>query len=302
MFYYFTVGSSTSLGWLSATQYVSILSDGDAISSLGQCILQIWVLFIILTILFSEGLKRRHNLASAGTGDEPLMQETTGLAGTSLHAPSSGSLSSPFAMAESETQSPSSPSTSVPPVPSLFGRSTSNEPESAFVRSTAPPSTAGESQAVRSTATEATAASSTSHQTNPQSPTGQPQLSSTGGQSHDHFPWAIPDEAPPEYTAPERPLPNMSAAVTPAIVNAGARQDTTQQDEQPATPHQTHSEASANAHSSETSESTELSSPPSHDQAMGLNHQADGLRTRSEMPYPDIPNEMLNAIPRDKKS
>lgn len=263
---------------------------------LAQCVLQFWILFIILTILFAEGLKCRHSLFTAGASDRPLMQETAGLAGTSLHAPSTGSLISPFAPTESEMESAPFASASMPSVARAMSVSTSNEPASTATRSTAPSSTVGESYATASTSI---ATSSTSRRPGLHSSGRQFRDGSSTTESHDHFPWAIPDEAPPEYTAPERPLPTMQAgvpAVSPAVASVYTPRHTA-----PAAPHETQSEASGSA-PSETTESTELTLPPSHDQAMGLNHQADGLRTRSEMPYPDIPDEGPNFMPRDKKS
>lgn len=338
--------------WFSASR------DADALIALVQCFILVWPVFILFVILFAEGLKVRDSLFTAGAGDGPLMQEVAGLVGSSPQAQPSEHLPSLTTPSDIETpaysavagsQSPQAPrsptdarrsaettdaaaaspsaTASVARVPTSAASASGSTSHPSIPHSPGSAATAGEASIASapiaaSVISSSAAASAAGHMPNSQSHSDASSSAaySQHHESHDPFHWPIPDEAPPEYTAPERPLPNMPAsmpAMTPVSSSAHAaiahqqptiaHQAAQPQSPQQNAPQQSSNEAgtSSNARNTDprTSSSTEfpLSSPlPSHDEAMGLNHQADGRQPHRL--HPDIPEELLNEIPRDKKS
>lgn len=91
-------------------------------------------------------------------------------------------------------------------------------------------------------------------------------------QTSDSFPWAVhSDEAPPQYELPSRPS---GSSAEPSTGSQPQMQT-----------------ATASTHVSSPVEMPEHSyQPPSHDEAMGLYHQADGMAPQTE------------ALPYDKKN
>lgn len=185
---------------------ISLNSVGYAIIEILDILFSIWPGFIIFTILFSEGMRRRDGLRSGQVA--PLMQEieTSGLA----------------------------PTTSNTDLEAATPIRTAPEPAAAVTSST----------------------------TSPTSPLHATQ------QTSDSFPWAVQsDEAPPEYELPSRP---------------------SGQSAEPSTELQAQTQvATASTHVLSPVEMPEHSyQPPSHDEAMGLYHQADGMAPRTEaLPY-----------------
>lgn len=323
-------------GWNSVTQ------DSDALLLLVQCLIQVWPIFIILVVLFAEGLKSRNGLFTTSTGDGPSMQEATGLVATSpethgserppsFSTPSDDVESPTYPTVAGSTQSQISPDSSRSADPTGEASSpysTTTHPMTAISASGSIPTNATSitgdpaiQTASTATATASTPATSSAGVTGTSSHVSNSQSSvsdSAGGRygnhhgSHDHFSWAIPDEAPPEYTAPERPLPNMPASmpamepaaptVSPSAAHQAsplARPPQSETSQQP--PHEATSDIADTDTETRVSAELSTSSPlPSHDEAMGLNHQADGRQPQRL--HPDIPEELLHEIPRDKKS
>lgn len=194
------------LGYQNATELNNI---GYAIVEILDILFCIWPAFIIFTILFSEGLRRRDGLRSGQVA--PLMQEieTSGLAPTSSNT-------------DLEAVTP-----------------------------------------IRTAPVPAAAAAVTST-TSPTSPLHATQHNS------DSFPWAVhSDEAPPEYELPSRPP---GSSPEPSTESQPRTQTAT-----------TSSHVSSPVGMAMPEHSYQ---PPSHDEAMGLYHQADGMAPQTEaLPY-----------------
>lgn len=176
-------------------------SGSEGLTDLVSCVLVLWPYFIVLTILFAEGLKKRNSLSTIR--EAPLMQEVESSAGLAPTATST-------APDTTETSTATAPTTTEPAMTPL---------ESPPVPAPVIATTAG-------------AASMPQYQANT-------------------FSWPIPpDEAPPEYSLPQRPLGHLE--IPPHNPNISSRN----------------------------MEENEDPTLPEHDEAMGLNHQADGLRPR----------------------
>ncbi|CEJ93987.1 hypothetical protein VHEMI09544 [[Torrubiella] hemipterigena] len=190
----------TPLGGLIQSPFTnfSIISytsgDSEGLSDLIHCVMVLWPYFIILTIFFAEGLKKRNTLATIT--EAPLMQEVESSAGL---APTSNS--------------------TVPDASETSAVATTSDP---LASSSLPTPAAGSAAA-----------------------TSMPQYEANA------FAWPVPiDEAPPEYSLPQRPLGHLE--IPPRNPNIASHN--TDENEDPAL--------------------------PDHNEAMGLNHQADGLRPR----------------------
>lgn len=171
--------------------------ESEGLSDLLHCVMVLWPYFIILTIFFAEGLKKRNTLATVT--EAPLMQEVESSAGL---APTTNS--------------------TVPDASETSPVATSSEPLVPLASPSLPTPAEGNAPA-----------------------TSMPQYEANA------FAWPVPiDEAPPEYSLPQRPLAHLE--IPPRNPNIASRN--TDENEDP-----------------------EL---PDHNDAMGLNHQADGLRPR----------------------